>query len=262
MVSLRQANVAGTPTFRIDSTRSDARRTLAPNGELDSGSCPALMEAFELAAAELNGDEPHLDLRGLSFIDSAGLRAIIQLERTARERSMTLVVTPPPAPLTELLHQTGLADRLALITHQEQPPEFKPFVERVEVELPAELTAPGRARIEVRQAAGDLLEAASLDAAVLLTSELVTNAVIHPSAAEAGPVRLRITCYQEGIRCEISDRGSGFDPARLARRESDTGGRGLLLVDALARAWGTERSTDDGEERFCVWFELGSAAVS
>ncbi|MBV9472330.1 MAG: ATP-binding protein, partial [Solirubrobacterales bacterium] len=81
--------------------------------------------------------------------------------------------------------------------------------------------------------------------------------VIHPPSAGAGTVRLRITCYQEGIRCEISDRGPGFDPARLARRERDIGGRGLLLVDALARAWGIERTTNDGEERFCVWFELG-----
>jgi anti-anti-sigma factor len=257
MASLWQADVAGTPSFRIDSTRSDARQTLAPNGELDSASYPALIEAFETAAAQLNGDELHLDLRGLSFIDSAGLRAIIQLERLARERSLMLVVTPPPAPLTELLQQTGVADRLRLTTHQEQPPEFRSFVERVEVDLPADLRAPARARTEVRQAGRDLLDDAMLDAAVLLTSELVTNAVIHPPSGEADTVRLRITCYEGAVRCEISDRGAGFDPTRLPRRATDTGGRGLLLVDALARAWGTERATSDGEERFCVWFELG-----
>jgi anti-anti-sigma factor len=261
MASLRQANVAGTSTFRIDSTRSDARWTLAPNGELDSGSYPALIEAFENSAVELDGDELHLDLRGLSFIDSAGLRAIIQLERLAGERSLRLVVTPPAAPLTELLQYTGLADRLTLAAHHEQPPEFRPFVERIEVDLPAELATPARARIEIRQAVRDILDDATIDAAVLLTSELVTNAVIHPPPAEAGTVRLRITCYENGVRCEISDRGPGFDPSTLGQRTPDTGGRGLLLVDALASAWGTERMTAGGEERFCVWFELTPAAA-
>jgi anti-anti-sigma factor len=253
--------VAGTSTFRIDRTRTDARQTLAPNGELDSGSYPALIEAFERAAAETDGDELHLDLRGLSFIDSAGLRAIIQLERTARERSLMLVVTPPPAPLTELLHLTGLTDRLTLTAHQEQPPEFKPFVERVEFDLPSELATPGRARIEIRQAARERLDDATLDAAVLLTSELVTNAVIHPATAEGGAVRLRITCYEDAVRCEISDRGPGFDPSDLGRRTRTTGGRGLLLVDALASRWGIERVPDDGAERFCVWFELEAGSA-
>jgi anti-anti-sigma factor len=261
MAALWQADVAGTPTFRIDSTSSDGRRTLAPNGELDSGTYPVLIEAFERASAELDDAELHLDLRGLSFIDSAGLRAIIQLERVARERSLMLVVTPPPAPLTELLQQTGVTDRLTLSAHQEQPAEFKPFVERVEVDLPAELATPARARIEIRQAGTGLLDDASLDAAVLLTSALVTNAVIHSSVPEDATVRLRITCYEGAMRCEISDRGPGFEPTSLPRRVTDTGGRGLLLVDALAREWGTNRVTNDGEERFCVWFEVASGGA-
>ncbi len=155
-----------------------------------------------------------------------------------------------------------MADRLTLATHQEQPPEYKRFVERIEVDLPAELADPARARIEIRQAVRAVLDDATLDAAVLLTSELVTNAVIHPPAAGAETVRLRITCYEHGIRCEISDRGPGFDPSTLGQRTPETGGRGLLLVDALASAWGTERITAEGEEGFCVWFELAGAAVS
>jgi anti-sigma B factor antagonist len=231
---------------------------VAATGELDSGTAPELAEAFERAASEHDGGELHLDLAGLSFIDSAGLRAIIQLERSARERGLPLVVTPPPAPVTELLELTGLTERLTLTTHQGQAPRFRSFMERVEVELPSDLSAPCRARAEVRQIAGALLDETTLETAVLLSSELVANAVIHPPSAGAGRVGLRITCFRDGLRCEISDRGPGFDPASVAGRVHEFGGRGLMLVDALAARWGTERPTHGDEDLFCVWFELES----
>jgi anti-anti-sigma factor len=253
--------VAGTSTFRIDRTRTGARETLAPAGELDSGSCPALIEAFERVATEFDGRELHLDLSRLSFIDSAGLRAIIRVERAARERALALVVTPPPAPLTELLQLTGLAERLTLAAHSATAPPFRSFLERVEIDMPPEQTAPRRARDEVRQLADGLLDGMALEAATLLTSELVTNAIVHPPATNGDTVRLRITSYGDGLRCEISDRGPGFDPASLRPRTPDAGGRGLMLVDALASRWGTDRVNSGGEERFCVWFEVDAGAV-
>jgi anti-sigma regulatory factor (Ser/Thr protein kinase)/ABC-type transporter Mla MlaB component len=266
--------VVGICTFRVDSTRAGSRRTIAASGELDSGSCSALTDAFERAASEsVAGDagprrasggdagpgragrgELHLDLSALTFIDSAGLRAIIQLERGARERALPLVVTPPPAPVLELLELAGVADRLTLSPQQGQLPRSRPFVERVEVELAADLSAPSRARAEVRQVADSVLDETAFEAAVLLTSELVANAVIHPPSASGACVGLLVTCYENGIRCEISDRGPGFDPTTLAPRVSETGGRGLMLVDALASRWGTHRPSE--EEGFCVWFEL------
>jgi anti-anti-sigma factor len=239
-----------------------ADHRLAAAGELDSGTQAALVEAFERAAEELDGGELQVDLGGLTFIDSAGLRAIIHIERTARERGLRLVVTPPPAALTELLELTGLTDRLTLSVRDGEVPRFRPFVERVEVDLASELSAAGRARAEVRQAAAGLLDNQTLEAAILLTSELVANAVIHPPSTNGERVQLRITCYEDGIRCEISDPGPGYDPARLGPRDADTGGRGLLLVDALSSRWGTTRRGGEGEPgRFCVWFEVDAAGT-
>jgi hypothetical protein len=64
------------------------------------------------------------------------------------------------------------------------------------------------------------------------------------------------------LRCEISDPGPGFDPASVVGRVRESGGRGLMLVDALAARWGTARPGADGEaeaeDLFCVWFELES----
>jgi anti-sigma regulatory factor (Ser/Thr protein kinase) len=126
--------------------------------------------------------------------------------------------------------------------------------------MPRELSAPRRAREEIRQLADGLLNGTTLDAAALVISELVTNAVVHPPHLNDDTVRVRITSYEDGLRGEISDRGPGFDPANLRPRTPETGGRGLMLVDALASRWGTTRVESGGEDRFCVWFEVDAPA--
>jgi hypothetical protein len=73
-------------------------------------------------------------------------------------------------------------------------------------------------------------------------------------------VGLRITRFEEGIRCEVTDPGAGFDPAELGGREPESGGRGLMLVGALASRWGARRQRGDRDTGFCVWFELEAPA--
>jgi anti-anti-sigma factor len=250
--------VPGLTNFRIESTRTGARKTIRVAGDLDSATCMALNDEFERTIAEPGLAELHLDLRELSFIDSAGMRTIILIERAVRERALGLLVTPPPQPLVELLEMTGVANRLTLATHQGELPHNQSFVERVEVDLASDPSAPARARTEIRQAVAGMLGDYALDAAILMTSELVTNAVVHPQTREDDRVGLRITRYEDHILCEISDCGPGFDPARLGPREPETGGRGLLLVESLSTRWGTHRQTDEG--RFWVWFELDADA--
>src|SRR6202042_41470 len=76
--------------------------------------------------------------------------------------------------------------------------------------------------------------------ATLLTSELVTNAVIHPGQTVGGSVGLRITAFSDRIRVEVTDAGSGFDPGSLRPSEPrEPGGHGLIVVDGLSSRWGT-----------------------
>ncbi len=92
-----------------------------------------------------------------------------------------------------------------------------------------------------------------VDDAVVLTSELVTNAVIHAGTA-ADVLCLRT---EHGVRVEVADRyperevplqGSGRTEVHPEREN----GRGLLLCAALASRWGVEYSPT----RKQVWFQL------
>ncbi len=85
------------------------------------------------------------------------------------------------------------------------------------------------------------------DAAVLLVSETVTNAVLHAGTA----LTLRLELRDGVVRVEVGD-GSQRLPVRRHFSPDAGTGRGLMLIDALASRWGTSE-TGDGK---VVWFEL------
>jgi anti-sigma regulatory factor (Ser/Thr protein kinase) len=164
------------------------------------------------------------------------------------------------AALEPLLGITAIATLLAIVSPRGDAPPGTGLLERIDVKLRCEPTAPRLARIEIREAAkrGRLPEEESATA-TLLTSELVTNAVIHPQQPPDVPLGLRISSYEDHFRVEVTDSGTGFDPLTGDPRRRETGGNGLLLVDQLASRWGTT-SHHHGQQGFCVWFELERAS--
>jgi anti-anti-sigma factor len=245
--------VAALPNFRIETSSTGSGTTIKLAGELDSATCGDLVECFEQLLAGAPG-EIAVDLGEVTFIDSAGLRAIIVIERTAGERDIELTIRSPTGPVAELLQLTGIREHVALSPRVDEPPPTSPFTERVELELGRDPAAPARARAELREALADDVGEADRATVTLLTSELVTNAVIHSRADAGDTVRLRITSYPDRVRIEVTDPGSGFDVGNLPPRPRDFGGHGLVVVDGLSSRWGTTRERPDGG--FCVWFEL------
>ncbi|MGV9315030.1 SpoIIE family protein phosphatase [Streptomyces sp. NPDC003691] len=112
--------------------------------------------------------------------------------------------------------------------------------------LEPEDAAPGRARRLARRALSRWgLEDLS-DAVELLVSEVVTNAVRYAER----PVTLRLL-RTDVLRCEVGDDSPQLPRQRKAR-DTDEGGRGLFLVNRLARRWGATRLSSGK----VVWFEL------
>ncbi len=78
---------------------------------------------------------------------------------------------------------------------------------------------------------------ATLDAAVLVVSELVTNAVVHGRSQVT--VRLRLRLRPDRLLIEVEDEDSRL-PVLQDNDWDALGGRGLMLVDALAARWGSQ----------------------
>ncbi|MFJ2827687.1 SpoIIE family protein phosphatase [Streptomyces sp. NPDC087263] len=112
--------------------------------------------------------------------------------------------------------------------------------------LEPEDAAPGRARKLARRALARWGMEEMSDSVELLVSELVTNAVRYASR----PVTLRLL-RTDVLRCEVGDDVPQLPRLRQARA-TDEGGRGLILVNKLARRWGATRLSTGK----VVWFEL------
>ena len=93
------------------------------------------------------------------------------------------------------------------------------------------------------------------ETAMLLVSELVTNAVVHA----ASPVDLAVDVHEDTVVVSVTDADTGpiVVPTSLTMGLGE-GGRGFVLVDRLADAWGTEHHGG----RKTVWFRVRSPGVA
>ncbi|HTR89144.1 MAG TPA: STAS domain-containing protein [Solirubrobacteraceae bacterium] len=100
--------------LRIDVRREPDRVVLGLHGELDLLAAPHLESELESCEGEGNGNLV-LDLGGVRFIDSAGLRVILAAHQRAGERGGRLALTPGSAQVQRLLSIAGVGDRLQTI---------------------------------------------------------------------------------------------------------------------------------------------------
>jgi hypothetical protein len=120
-------------------------------------------------------------------------------------------------------------------------------MKRVETHLPNLDTAPRSARDFLRSTLGTWQLDGFGEVTELLTSELVANVVCHVGS----PMTLRVTLNQDRVRVEVDD-PSTETPELKSPGPDESDGRGILFVDSLANAWGSE-ATPTGKT---VWFEI------
>lgn len=118
---------------------------------------------------------------------------------------------------------------------------------RVQAESGPEVVGAARALVRTLLALWDCDDAD--DAGALLTSEVVSNAVRHAAGVLA--VQLDLRLVDGVVRVAVEDPATAQPTLRNAGAE-EMGGRGLMLVDALAARWGS-RPTERGK---VVWFEF------
>jgi anti-sigma regulatory factor (Ser/Thr protein kinase) len=94
------------------------------------------------------------------------------------------------------------------------------------------------------------------DLGVLLTSEIVTNSIVHSdSGLPRGTVTITVSCITGGFRVEVLDAGGRSVPQVAARKGPlAEGGQGLYLVSELSASWGY-RVEGTG---VVTWFEVSA----
>lgn len=114
-----------------------------------------------------------------------------------------------------------------------------------------ELPATARSVTEARRFVLDALTNWSLDAladtAALLTSEVVTNAVLHARTT----VDLVVLRLGDGVAVEVTD-GSRKQPRVGQATPESTNGRGIALLEQLASTWGVTTNRAGKTVRFTV----------
>ncbi len=105
----------------------------------------------------------------------------------------------------------------------------------VALDLPPEPGAAGSARRWARTLLGPSVHEDTAESVALVLTELVQNAVLHAST----PMRVELLVAGDGVRVKVAD-GSPVLPSSGLTSAQAMSGRGLLMVAAVASAWGAE----------------------
>ncbi|HEX5308533.1 MAG TPA: STAS domain-containing protein [Solirubrobacteraceae bacterium] len=114
MTALPSESVGGEEHLRIDSRTAPDRIVIALHGELDLLGAPLLQQEIEQADVDSRGILV-LDLQGLEFVDSAGLRVILAAHEHARQHGREFALTKGSEQVRRLLSIAGVDDHLRVI---------------------------------------------------------------------------------------------------------------------------------------------------
>jgi anti-sigma regulatory factor (Ser/Thr protein kinase) len=120
------------------------------------------------------------------------------------------------------------------------------------------LTVPGRPEqvSRARSFVAALAGPGAADTAALLTSELVTNAVVHTSSGrDGGSVTVVVVDMPDGLMVEVIDDGTPCGGPEVRGDRYAAQGHGLFLVEQLAADWGFLQDNAGTT----VWFRIETA---
>lgn len=105
-------SLGSTPSFDVVVDRTGERLLATPSGELDLATAPLLIAALR---AHDGCPQVVIDLRGLSFMDSSGLRLLVSEQARAQEEGYELSLVRGGPEIARLLRLTRLDEQLPFV---------------------------------------------------------------------------------------------------------------------------------------------------
>jgi hypothetical protein len=233
-------------------------------GSLDTGSAPVLQEALTRSLC----DEPEIvvfDFAGLTGAARSAVADLVALaDRAYAWPGATVVIGGAPAVLTAMLVTAGAAGNLpsypsvgaaiagaaairASAARRGEPARLRLGLSPVD-------SAAATARRMVDRAVAQWGLPALRDTARLVVTELVSNAVRHGTATATAAVEVTLTRQDDAVYVSVRDRSRRLPKSGGPVPATMEGGRGLLVVGIMSRAWGST-PTPDGK---VVWASLAT----
>jgi anti-sigma B factor antagonist len=106
--------------FSVRSDRAGGVERLTPVGELDIATAPVLRAAFDSVFSDAGVMMIVVDLTELSFIDSTGVRVLMEMNEACEQADRLRVINDSP-PVTRVLEIAGLRDYLPVIGADSDP---------------------------------------------------------------------------------------------------------------------------------------------
>jgi anti-anti-sigma regulatory factor len=221
----------------VELVRGSPVVVVRPRGTLTALSAPDLRSALLEAVA----DQPVavvVDASDLAVGDDVALAVVATVARESLEWPGTRIAVAGAGP-----EVSAAVRRIGVDRHVETcvdlPTAIRTLADGPPPPTASEVIAPDRnapsvARAAVARFCQDL-GVDENDAAQLVASELVTNAVVHTGT----PMELRLRMVGSRLHIAVRDGGPGVPRLAGIIDEASESGRGLLLVDALAARWGT-----------------------
>jgi anti-sigma B factor antagonist len=103
------------PALRFETTLTDRTALVTLAGELDLSGAWILEQELGRLSDEESPEEVVLDLRGLEFMDSSGLRLVVMADSQAREAGRRLLLVPGAQPVQRVFEITRMNERLTFV---------------------------------------------------------------------------------------------------------------------------------------------------
>jgi anti-sigma B factor antagonist len=104
------------PTLEFETTRNGTVAVIAATGELDLSGAAVLEAEIERLAADPELGTVVLDMRGLEFMDSSGLRLVVLADMQAREAGRRFVLVRGSETVHRVFEITRMSDRLEFVS--------------------------------------------------------------------------------------------------------------------------------------------------